>query len=878
MQKKSDGSEFGLLGNFNGTVFSPVASGENILAVPGEQLSIKAFTTNYNGEKFFEWDNGDQNYLNYCDYEKSAGINSLTANFNPISTATIFNALDGSNSYSGNISFKDPWFRDDDTDELKGIRNRGVNAIYHSEECFNITTSSDYHGIFLNQNVNFLPDQLIYSVEATSTQDVTFNNKNIKIYFQNWQAEPENSVDFEEENSAQTHVVFKQSGATIKAVMKGTNITDEPATYRNSNQRKVIQVGNYFVSVYESMGKVWIEQKLGTTGDWELANNGNPIVTTNAKSPSLDFNTNPFQIIFQEEIENGYAIKIAEYSPSSKEVTSITELYETLNGNYSFDAQPSFTIVGRNCLAIWRVEELGSFNDEPGIYYARAYCDNELNEYDWLTGYTKIANTTANSQNASVVGLGSPWGYFAHLVWQEGNESIKYQYAEFTNALNDVVEWEFFSEVSAGCGTSINTNPSMVVLMSSPLPRVVWLGKTAIYYEDPTKSSNTDVIIYNERLILRGLQGEIGGTVNWNPQEHKFGSNVDEPLISRAGYDDYIVGWSQSSAKKFIINSNWTIRSFGISGEGLELTYASEMDNVRALTINELGSDQTNEILFSNDLDQILPKVNRIITSTGREGIIYKNGMQFLFTFADINLDGTLIEFKDIDTEAEINNLADLNSMLTTKPFNVSDQTDLQVSLRYTSLNPEQVANDFADNDFVKFRLELVDVSNNEVLGIYDNISFTKKNYSNSNIVTYEITTDGIGNRNVILRLVVNENIEANYSLAHIFAEDEVISKTNKNEISYAGDLAVTEYGLAQNYPNPFNPITTINYQIPETGNVIIKIFDILGREITTLVNEQKKQGVYKVEFDASNLSSGVYLYNIQVNDYSNTKKMILLK
>ncbi|MGD8781553.1 MAG: FG-GAP-like repeat-containing protein, partial [Ignavibacteria bacterium] len=89
---------------------------------------------------------------------------------------------------------------------------------------------------------------------------------------------------------------------------------------------------------------------------------------------------------------------------------------------------------------------------------------------------------------------------------------------------------------------------------------------------------------------------------------------------------------------------------------------------------------------------------------------------------------------------------------------------------------------------------------------------------------------------------------------------------------------AITEYSLEQNYPNPFNPTTTIKYQIPETGNVTLKIYDILGREVKTLVNETQASGVYSVEFNASQLASGVYIYRLRAEDYVSVKKLMLLK
>jgi hypothetical protein len=86
------------------------------------------------------------------------------------------------------------------------------------------------------------------------------------------------------------------------------------------------------------------------------------------------------------------------------------------------------------------------------------------------------------------------------------------------------------------------------------------------------------------------------------------------------------------------------------------------------------------------------------------------------------------------------------------------------------------------------------------------------------------------------------------------------------------------EYNLSQNYPNPFNPSTTINFQIAASGNVQIKIYDVLGKEVTTLINENKPAGEYQIIFDASSLTSGVYFYRIITTNFSETRKMLLLR
>jgi hypothetical protein len=88
----------------------------------------------------------------------------------------------------------------------------------------------------------------------------------------------------------------------------------------------------------------------------------------------------------------------------------------------------------------------------------------------------------------------------------------------------------------------------------------------------------------------------------------------------------------------------------------------------------------------------------------------------------------------------------------------------------------------------------------------------------------------------------------------------------------------IANYNLEQNSPNPFNPSTIINYQLPKDGFVTLKIYDILGREVKQLVSEFKTQGKYSAKFDALNLTSGIYFYQLRVNDYNSIKKMILTK
>jgi hypothetical protein len=112
-----------------------------------------------------------------------------------------------------------------------------------------------------------------------------------------------------------------------------------------------------------------------------------------------------------------------------------------------------------------------------------------------------------------------------------------------------------------------------------------------------------------------------------------------------------------------------------------------------------------------------------------------------------------------------------------------------------------------------------------------------------------------------------------------IYSEDSSQQRAWSKE-NGAGSLSniPKEFSLSQNYPNPFNPVTVIRYQLPVNSFVTLKVFDLLGREIATLVNSEQEAGYKSVNFDASKLSSGIYIYKLVAGSFIDVKKMLLLK
>jgi len=158
--------------------------------------------------------------------------------------------------------------------------------------------------------------------------------------------------------------------------------------------------------------------------------------------------------------------------------------------------------------------------------------------------------------------------------------------------------------------------------------------------------------------------------------------------------------------------------------------------------------------------------------------------------------------------------------------------------------------------------------------------------------VITQITPDTISISSIAPRAVAGPTNDVNVTVSSRFSGNfkftfELMSnewtywKDTVSQIATGTDEEIhtpTNYSITQNYPNPFNPSTKIKFSIPKSSYVSIKVFDVLGREVAILVNEEKKSGTYEVNFNSANLSSGIYFYRIEAGSFVQTNKMILLK
>jgi len=479
-----------------------------------------------------------------------------------------------------------------------------------------------------------------------------------------------------------------------------------------------------------------------------------------------------------------------------------------------------------------------------------------------------VAGTNGNSMNPSLSYQPNSYGYFS-LTWIESGKVYHAYY--YPNTWSNVT---FVNSPIYGLVQN-DANPSYA-LTSSPYTQlydkfIVWQAT----------SSGRDIIIANRNFssVFQTFEPSSSSTHYYKPSVtgHSYSSaSLLWHDSSSAGKDvrksyyqpesggwidpGFVVGTNGFNASTSIANPNggtakvvWT--------EGNASPYVVHVDGPylsRSVSPDATALESTS---FEHRRRVILREADGSFLSVDIGGGALTNGEQV----------DQLLEFVSVDDTAKYSPEQALLT-LQSKPFVFPSQSN---GLRVTrSVRTKNVS---AFTNQGRIQLELVNPSSGAMIRSFGSLDLKENNGALSVDDTARTIPGSIGSTIVKLRVRVDNLLSSSDARATIINRSIENAGGRQAAPKVQAQLPAA-ISLAQNYPNPFNPLTTIEYSLPEDGRVTLKVYDILGREVLTLLDEFANAGSYRVQFDAKSLASAVYFYRLQVAGFSMVKKMLLLR
>jgi len=760
-----------------------------------------------------------------------------------------------------------------------GNTNYTINVGINDDESFYIAGLRKHYKIDINHQSEFdgtsSPIEVARIVEENSGQistptEQTINNRTYS--FAGWS----------DGVISNPRIITPNDNATYTAFYKLPKHSNNSGTNSNNSQQKFVRMpetdffsNGILCNVYESMEKIWLEKSTDNGANWQLANGGAPISYSGnlAKSPSMCLTGNGFLLIaYQEAIpgleeeEHYVTLKIFNVLGDAP-IDSAQAVIQ--RSSFSADATPVITFANyqdvNRFTVVWKVNEIDSWGMyEPGLYYRTgSLAGGNLNTISLHEDVSQISSTNGNSFNPSIESsiLNYSIGLF-HLLWEQrasDTQSAIYFGYMVESGGNLIVSSA--SNISDGCGYENNRKPS--VTYTDGKVRASWIG--------------THPVTYINSAVHTSFGGG-GQRRTYYGYNMGSGNDVNSVNINKVGTINYVLAYAGETglSNKYIRSTALsTIKTANTTGGQIQTCNGSDFASTYLMSFS--NSALPYYFSMSNSVGN-MGKENTAGMQLGRSGIVSKENADFLFMIGDIKLNGQTIEFREIADSNEIFTLSQIREYLETKPFVLSEDAEMYFSVLYGTGDSASVKNVIDGDDYVKYAVELVENSSGNILGKFDEVTYNKENLYMHNTKGYKLNTAGMEEKTVKLRLKVETNLEGNYGITDIVGEEDVLGKVNIESISYQGNLAVKDYALSQNYPNPFNPSTTIYYQLITGGKVSLKVYDILGKEVITLVDKEQESGKYQVTFDGSKLSSGVYICRITAGEFVKSIKMNLIK
>lgn len=783
--------------------------------------------------KHIYWDNYPENYMLVLNnYESGIDQNSIRASFKPQNTIHIDEFVHNS------IKIRDPWF----------VSN--PSTLTQPNE-FNQIPTDGYYEVFLNQNINFLPDLPVYGISSNEEVSKLHYGEQVLYYFSKWYANPSNAI-FRNENQYQTDVVFKNSSADVTALYKGHLATSQPDNADSKNQRRLVEDGNDWLMVYEDAGDIWCTFSNDQGVSWadEVQLN---IRQGFASNPSISniINNYYYIVTWLEENASGdtevhlqtmrlplaFGWTGSPYNTEQIDGVNHRIFNQTANGEAEEDARPVLWLEWSNddllltlaseCdgtgirLSKILFEEDGPYPSVVDLEDAEALADGigypHLSVAPNNLGFTRVVSTSQYDNHPNIVSVPPSYGAstkrYIYYAYSAGYNSKIYQYDISTMSSSSTTLPSEFSGISSLQCAAWPQNATIALSV-----------RTSAYIGGP------NVVVY-ERPSYGGM-----------PQIKDVYRGYDHPTIMIEQYG----GFNSSGADHLLMLQNTSGTWYKSDGSSLT-SIGSDVSGIFMRTSFPSGD---NKVMYT----KTYPELPALIKKYSGSGQLLKN----TYSGADIvairywqNKESivkrTVLDFKSV--QAEVVDSLESDYVLAAVKILKTGDGGLIVSQPDTNITP----------------LAVEVMRDDKCISSYRSTSWQK--LTKKSLPEFK--------KGDVLLFKLDEDFKRLWSFKELHYNAAALSKESIDP-SFESLIPIVEN--IDIYPNPFNPVTNFKISLSELAHVNLKIYNSLGQLVGSLINRDVEAGVTVVQFNASHLSSGLYFYRLAINNRLKTGKLLLMK
>lgn len=670
-----------------------------------------------------------------------------------------------------------------------------------------------------------------------------------------------NFLEWWDGNTTNPRTFYASHDVAKTTKMKGNLVSNSTNATASNNQRKIVRdnSGIYHL-VYTDNGEVYYSSSSNGT-DWndEIQISDGHVYGDN-KYPSISIGANnKYHIVWQQF--NGWNAYVIKYKKQG--VSGISEI------GYSTQSTVKPVLANRSVFDFVNV----FWNDGTGLKF-KVFTD----ELKW-SDLESVPNTNSSSYYPTVIHDGTST-YATHLAWQNGN-NIYYQNMHwFVEEDEYYFNWRHYKNISDLEEVELKSNmfPSISV-SADRKPVVVWQAedteydRSVIVYRKKTStaSSNWGTVteFYGSYISYRPAiatyeNSYTNASIVWKTHTNqiKLVSNEEEEWgsiqnVSNYGYDPNI---STQGILSQMIFRKYNSLPYFIKTEftGILKGTTSNFANISRTAVFPIHAFQNGDTLNTRDVGKVVFEIEKIEID---------NSIPIPFTsINDTLLDQPFFRTSTIITNSRIN---------------------LQYDLKLKDVNVQQITRNISNYSGDLITVVLKDSKSGTVLRKFHkiNINDLLLNQRIKNVLNIDL--GNYVNKPVIVEVLFNTNPKIQFEQKRKIAYEDSetpVNKTFGTESTITSNQPITEFHLSDCYPNPFNPTTNISFDIPELSTVSLIVYDIQGKSVSNLFNGQIDVGKYTEKFNGSNLSSGIYFYEMvaKVNTTGKTfrqvKRMLLIK